>query len=211
MVKPTKCAAATMLAIQIQSIAAHPQIGLPQPPRKMQQNRDCLDIMRMMPGESVDLFCCILLGSHSVGGIWAMRWLVSREWLPHSLLYYPAKCNRTVSGANQPETAIPIALRAKLGRRRLTQPGRQKYLADGLQKRNAEAITGQAAQEKRPSASFPHIQARLLARNRQGDLEQYPAFIHRYRIMDTDNIRREPGNSRQTRTTPQSCQNLRRI
>ena len=38
MVKPTKCAAATMLAIQIQSIAAHPQIGLPQPPRKMQQN-----------------------------------------------------------------------------------------------------------------------------------------------------------------------------
>lgn len=60
----------------------------------------------------------------------------------------------------------------------LNEEGRKTLLV-AYQKRKAEEITHPAARRKTPIGLIPHIQARLLARHLRGDLEHYPAFLHR--------------------------------
>ena len=60
----------------------------------------------------------------------------------------------------------------------LNEAGR-KILLTAYQKRKAEVVQHQVAQQKTPIGLIAHLQARLLARHLRGDLESYPAFVAR--------------------------------
>ena len=60
----------------------------------------------------------------------------------------------------------------------LNEEGRKTVLA-AYQKRKADEVRHPAIRSKTPIGLLPHLQARLLARHLRGDLEHYPAYLHR--------------------------------
>jgi CRISPR-associated protein Cas1 len=60
----------------------------------------------------------------------------------------------------------------------LNEDGR-KTVVTAYQKRKQDEVSHPVVDQKMPFGLVPHVQARLLARHIRGELEGYPAFIHR--------------------------------